>query len=301
MYKQLKKRAVGCLLGIATGDALGEPFEGMHPDEVPPVDGLEWKPEVTDDTILSMITLESILNCGRVDKQDIVRRMLEVEINRIGPTTKLSLERYLQDPSYVPSGGTTNGAAMRAPVMGLLFSEPSKVVMSTITSSLVTHGSSIAIQGACAVACAVWACTMEREPVSWGMWGAKRAEEWWIKNMGGYKNPASSSPPMSSLINSSVKADSYENVVEIFGGGIETAESVPCVFYLVANVHSFREAVTTAAFHGGDSDTIASITGAIIGARDGVSTNPWAETVKAVLRWDVEDMADRIVKFRFSS
>jgi len=290
----LHERVRGCLWGLAVGDALGEPFEGLAPERARRTPWRLGPLKTTDDTQLAIATLEAVLELGYVDRRTIARRMLSLSVPRIGPTTRASLQKYAKDGDFVPERGSTDGAAMRAGPMGLLFEEPEKVVNATALSSLTTHGESIAISAACAVACAVWACTVDESPTRWALWGAKMGAEYG-------KGSKSLVPHLRRAVRSS-KCAAYIDIQRTFGTGIESAEAVPCAMHLVARGLGFAESVMLAARGGGDADTIASMAGCVIGARDGVRAIPtsWMMQLGSALPTDLELLSHRIVRFRYS-
>ncbi len=94
-----------CLIGLAIGDALGEPYEGLSAgrirevwtgDAFPPLK----TPTITDDTILSILVSESILEERGVFPEAIGIKIISNEgrLERIGPTTKNALQRLKEDP-----------------------------------------------------------------------------------------------------------------------------------------------------------------------------------------------------------
>lgn len=90
---------------------------------------------------------------------------------------------------------------------------------------------------------------------------------------------------MKDLLN---KGDTLETeaVVETFGNGIKAQEAVPAAIFsfLHKGKKSFDESVNYAMSLGGDTDTIASMTGAISGAYWGVDRIPplWQNKCEAV-------------------
>jgi ADP-ribosyl-[dinitrogen reductase] hydrolase len=77
-----KDRFLGCLLGCAVGDALGAPYEGLWPRSIPDKATLlagfaefEGYPpgQYTDDTLLSVATVQAILKAGAVVPAQIAR------------------------------------------------------------------------------------------------------------------------------------------------------------------------------------------------------------------------------------
>jgi ADP-ribosylglycohydrolase len=68
----------------------------------------------------------------------------------------------------------------------------------------------------------------------------------------------------------------------LLGNGIKAQESVPIAIYcFLANPDSFEKALESAIFLGGDTDTIACMTGAIAGAALGVRQIPerWLQRI----------------------
>lgn len=79
---ELKDRFLGCLIGCAVGDALGAPFEGLWSHSIPDEDALlagfgefEGYPpgQFTDDTQLSLATVQAILKATDVVPSEIAR------------------------------------------------------------------------------------------------------------------------------------------------------------------------------------------------------------------------------------
>jgi len=72
-----RDRFVGCLLGLALGDASGAPYEGGIPERLAwRVIGRTAEGEMrwTDDTQMSLDLAESLVAKGRIDTEDIARR-----------------------------------------------------------------------------------------------------------------------------------------------------------------------------------------------------------------------------------
>ena len=76
----------GALIGCAVGDAIGAPFEGLWDTSIPSAESLvdgyhEYHGfpagQFTDDTQLTVATVESIVECGRVELGDIAARIAE--------------------------------------------------------------------------------------------------------------------------------------------------------------------------------------------------------------------------------
>jgi ADP-ribosyl-[dinitrogen reductase] hydrolase len=131
-------RGLGCLLGLAVGDAVGTTLEFSRRDERPPLTDMvgggpfrlapgEW----TDDTSVALCLADSIIGCGGIDQCDLMDRFVpwwrdgENSHNGrcfdIGITTRHALARFERtgDPlaGSVDPGTAGNGSVMRlAPV-----------------------------------------------------------------------------------------------------------------------------------------------------------------------------------------
>src|SRR5579883_3275993 len=115
-------RFSGCLLGVAVGDALGQPIEAFSSERLwrefgeirdfmagdprlpLPLGPGQW----TDDTQMTLDILRSLLRCGHVDPADIAREFLadhETEgIRFSGFTVKYSLIRLKRGLPWDKSG-----------------------------------------------------------------------------------------------------------------------------------------------------------------------------------------------------
>ncbi|PXF61995.1 MAG: hypothetical protein C4B59_01895 [Candidatus Methanogaster sp.] len=252
-------KTLNSMYGQAIGDMLGEPVEGLTREEIAmrhhTITGFMGQPSITDDTIMTHLVVRSICEIGRADRRHIAQTFLEnrARIPRMGPTTAQALSRLAEYPDFTPTTGTTDGAAMRAPAIAWLF-PADLVVPNTIESSVATHGSSVAIAGAIAVACAVSGAIAGADietVIRAGVHGAREV-----------------SADLASRIRGAVllaSEGSLEDAIDVTGCGIETAEAVPAVFAIISKHHGFRSAVLAAANLGGDADTIASMVGAITG------------------------------------
>src|SRR5262245_65410840 len=84
------QRLEGGLVGLLIGDALGVPYEFHGPERLPPVEQIEMVPPPgfarahrgtppgtwSDDGAQALCLLASLLECGRLDPEDLGRRLL---------------------------------------------------------------------------------------------------------------------------------------------------------------------------------------------------------------------------------
>ena len=158
---------VGCLLGLALGDAIGAPYEGG------PVERLVWrfigktgkgKTRWTDDTQMALDLAESLLEHGGLNVDDLAQRFAAnyTWTRGYGPATAKLLKgigrghdwRVANRASY-RDGSLGNGGAMRAPVVGLFYSgRPTELAEAARMSAMVTHAHPLGVEGAVLVAAA---------------------------------------------------------------------------------------------------------------------------------------------------
>ncbi len=175
-------RVRGCLLGLAVGDALGAPLEGLSPQQIKThygrvtnyVDGVAaWrrKPHrwrmpglYTDDTQQALALCEVLLECRQIDQERLADLYLGLMtpkgpfsgahrgIGRSFRQVLLSLEQGV--PAHLAGQPTAGiGAAMRIAPVALYFGdETGPMFESVMAASLVTHRDIRSLSGALAVA-----------------------------------------------------------------------------------------------------------------------------------------------------
>lgn len=151
----------GCILGLALGDALGAPYEGGILERLlwrligtTKLGEMRW----TDDTQMSLDVLESLLAAGKVDPDDLaIRFAASYRWSRgYGPGAAKLLKRIRRgmdwraaNRSVYATGSYGNGAAMRAPIVGLFHvTQATELVNATALSAAVTHAHPLGIEGA---------------------------------------------------------------------------------------------------------------------------------------------------------
>ncbi|MDM7935711.1 MAG: ADP-ribosylglycohydrolase family protein, partial [Methanothrix sp.] len=147
MILDLEDRFLGCLLGVAVGDALGMPVEGYTAEEIRSRFGAvqEMMPapeghfhtgllagQFTDDTEETLILAESMVEAHGLSPERFAERLiawgaswtLDERLNRgVGFTTRSAVERMISGVPWTRSGLAipTCGSAMRAAPVGLLY------------------------------------------------------------------------------------------------------------------------------------------------------------------------------------
>jgi ADP-ribosyl-[dinitrogen reductase] hydrolase len=168
----LTDRVLGCVLGGAVGDALGAPFEGLWFHCIPEASELlagfaeyEGFPrgQYTDDTQLTVATLQSVVRTGQIDPGDIARSIARLWRSQavVGPggACTAAADRLLAGGHWsecgAPIGQAGNGTAMRTGPLGLYFlSRPAELPETVAQVSRITHQDPRSIAGGVAVASA---------------------------------------------------------------------------------------------------------------------------------------------------
>jgi poly(ADP-ribose) glycohydrolase ARH3 len=297
-----RDRARGALLGTFVGDALGMPFEGAQPAEVPArlamLDARLGRGTYTDDTQMAIALAESLLERGEVDAAALGRAFAGAHDPRrgygAGTTEVLRLIRSGIHPHAAAStlfggqGSRGNGAAMRiAPVAVRYAHDRAALARAAEASARVTHAHPLARDAAVAQAVAI-AAALRGEPALDAALAAARTPE--------LKQRLAAS---ARLIGARPRP---EEVAARLGNSSRGHESVPAAIYAAAAHESVEEAITFAIRCGGDTDTIGAMAGAVAGARTGASALPsdWLDALEEGPkgRSHIEKLADRLVALR---
>lgn len=329
-----RDRAIGALAGLALGDALGMPTQSMSREWIAARYGrvttlLDAAPDqpiapgmlagsVTDDTEQALLLAGLLIDgAGRVDaaafadalerwEADMVRRG---SADLLGPSTKRAIQRLHagESPDEAGRDGTTNGAAMRVTPVGVAVpaSDQDALLDTVVQASRVTHNSSIGIAAAAAVAAAVSAGVAgtdlgaaldaaERAAAAgarrgrWAAGGDIAARIRWARG----------------FVRGRSRADLADAVADVIGTSVAAQESVVAALALAEALGDEPlDALTLAAGIGGDTDTVAAICGAVLGAHHGVGGLPadLLDTVLRVNRLEPAPVADGLLKLRHGS
>jgi ADP-ribosylglycohydrolase len=234
---------------------------------------------VTDDTSQALIVADlTITGQGMVDEWALAQRLADWEDEMIkrgsadllGPSTRRALDALAAGfgPEAAGRTGTTNGAAMRIAPVGIAVPPGPALYVAVERAARLTHNTSIAMSGAFAVAAAV----------STGMAGGSMGEALEAaisaSESGASRGQPSQAPALAPRL-ATVARDVwgrtpsaiFHYVAEVTGTSLATEESVPAAFaFALAAGSEPWMAVRMAASAGGDTDTIAAMTGALLGA-----------------------------------
>jgi len=273
----LLSRYRGCLLGLALGDALGAPHEGG------PLERLVWrfigftpdgKHRYTDDTQMALDLAHSFLACGRLDAADLAGRFARSYrwSRGYGPSAARVLRLIRRGQDYAQAsrsvhaeGSFGNGAAMRAPVVGLICgSSRDQLVDSAHLTASITHAHPLAREGAVLIASATWHAL--------GGIGAREL----LASASQQAQSAVFSDKLQAAARLLVTEASPLETLRALGNGVAATESCVTAIYLAARNLDlpFEGLLASARACGGDVDTIGAMAGAIWGAYRGAEALP---------------------------
>lgn len=287
-----RSRLEGLLLGTAVGDSIGLPTEGMSPNRITK---LGWSSPLrhrllfrhglmSDDTEHTLMAAQAWLHCqGDVDRfcRSFAWRLrwwiLALPAGVGLATVRSGVKLWLGFPptrSGVNSAG--NGGAMRSGLFGLIHANDESTRATTVRAlTEITHRDTRATVGAQAIAEMVALIANNEEefrnivPTNEAMKAlralATRDREW----------QRTLDTLSDSLTNGLHLEDFWATIGEREGVSGYVFHTVPVALYAWLRYRGdFEEAITRVVTLGGDTDTVAAITGALCGATHGVESIP---------------------------
>lgn len=284
-----EERIEGGLLGLLVGDALGVPYEFQPPARIPAAPGIEFEPPpgyprahsgtapgtYSDDGAQALCLLASLLECGRLDPDDLGRRLLAwyesgylavggrvfdvgIQTSQAFRALKAGTPALEAGPSEERANG--NGSLMRALPLALWHrGTDAELAADVCTQSCVTHGH-LRSQYCCALYC-LWArYTLDERP---GPWASAFAT---------LRGLLPDDSPGRDELEDAIRPDDPPGRPGGPGGGYV----VDCLrsARLVAEAGTSEDIVKAAVALGDDTDTTACVAGGIAGLRDGVGAIP---------------------------
>ncbi len=313
-------RIEATLLGVAIGDALGMPAEGLRRAEVWARYGLirslhpaprdhrlhRGAPagQVTDDTHLTWLVAQTVIaGHGQYDWPHYWQRFVawaESHPEVLGPSTQAALAEYRRHPEQLEQlqyPGDTNGLAMRISPLGIVYprSRLDQLVEAVKTAARPTHVHPQAIAAAAAVAAVVSAGMDQERPqraLGWGIEVANNLD----RELAGRLREA---VRQADRLDDEGLLDYLDTVV---GTGVRAMQSIPLAFAVAWHWRDAPSAaVSFAASLGGDSDTNAALVGAMLGAVQNPRWPPsWVTGVQKYLPGDLHQLARQLAACRAS-
>jgi ADP-ribosyl-[dinitrogen reductase] hydrolase len=274
-----RERAVGSVLGLALGDALGAPFEFRRAAQVPdplPAFELEWMGlppgSTTDDTAMARNLIGSLLEHGVLDTDDVLARhiaWLETGPPDVGNLTRIVLSRAAEGATdaareYVeqrgPEVSAGNGSVMYCAPLGVAYADRSEELPTLAPAlSVITHWDERCRTACLAVTLAV-ASLVRGEPGERAVIDAVTAV---ADREGGEE--------LEYLVEQAGRArpiDGPDMGFTFFTAGL--------ALRVAAEQQGFEEGLRYVVGLGGDTDTNAAVAGALLGALHGQRGLPTA-------------------------
>jgi poly(ADP-ribose) glycohydrolase ARH3 len=310
METNLKEKFVGSMLGALLGDVIGAVVEGESPgyirktfknldellalEHVEELFGGKWPVgRYTDDTQMALSVAEWLISETVLDGKSLLARFSKAyePWRRYGPGAGMILEAFPEHQAnwsalatmMFPQGSYGNGSAMRVAPIGLYFHrDVSGIIEVARTSSMTTHSHHWAVQGATLQATAVALAASAN-----GELLPNRFVENLELVLSRFDKLGQDTSPYQKAFATMKKGLSVHfapaQVCDALGVGIKAHEAVPMAIYcFLASPSSYEKAIEQAIFLGGDTDTIACMTGAISGAYLGAGAIPrkWLDRVQ---------------------
>jgi poly(ADP-ribose) glycohydrolase ARH3 len=279
MSPSLEDRFVGCLVGLAIGDALGAPYEGLTSEDIffrfgepthiatnPDNDTLFY----TDDTEMMLGVAETLIEEGEIREETLMANFVKNyhPERGYGRGARQILEAAQERKDWrevaatiFPGGSLGNGAAMRVAPVGLFFhQDETKLWEQARRSGSVTHGHPVGVEGGQLMALAI-SCAMKSEPI-------KRNVV--LKELLAH----ATTEPFQWAIRKALQIKRH-NTIASLGSTLHADRSViTAIVCFLDSPTDFNLAVGRAISLGDDTDTLAAMTGATLGAHCGVSAIP---------------------------
>ena len=327
---EMSDKAYAALLGLAIGDAVGMPYEMMNRKEIKEIRKEDEffseipeesfvkrdlvKAEVTDDTLLTMHLAKYLIkNKGKFRRDGYFEDLAEYINNNnlitkgiIGPSTGRTIIKITRNENFSLSerAGFSSGLAMKIVPFGIVddFSEQKKILKTIEKLAYYSHYTDTAISAAAGTASIISSALEGKELDSIfaeALEVMKEAENYGLRTFQAstYKR----SKFLLSYLEELESEEALDFLSEVMGTGINSFEVFPAalsVFKLFPD--SAEKAFEEALKLGGDTDTIAALTGAFIGAYNGpeVFEQEWIDELKSVNNFDFAKTAEKLLKFR---
>ena len=305
----MRDRFLGCMLGLAAGDALGTAIEFSPPGSFEPLEDIvgggpfrlrpgEW----TDDTSMALCLAESLIEQSRFDPFDQMKRYCrwyrEGHLSSngrcfdIGSTVRSALEDFEETGDPI-SGGTGprsagNGSIMRlAPVPLLYANFPETAIELSGKSSRTTHDTMACID----------ACRYFGGLIAGAVKGASK-EELLSRGYSPDGDTCKEGDLTDEIFEIAQGSFKSKSPPEIKGAGyvVKSLEAALWAFY---RSNSFEEGCLMAVNLGDDADTTGAVYGQLAGSFYGSDNIPDGWVEKLALRQKIERFAEKL--FHLSS
>lgn len=233
-FKKRMKSNSNTIIGAVIGDVIGSVFEWNN-IKTTDFDLFNPKCDFTDDTVLTIAVADCILN-----KKDFAKTIWEYGRKYRGRGYGGSFRKWLKEDKPKPYGSFGNGSAMRASAVGFAFEDIETVLEVAKQSAEVTHNHPEGIKGAQATATSIFLARQGK---------SKQEIKDYITQTLDYNLDFT-----------------LDEIRPTYKFDVTCQGSVPQAIVAFLESSDFESAIRLAISIGGDSDTIACITGGIASA-----------------------------------
>jgi ADP-ribosylglycohydrolase len=294
----IEKKLRGYLFGTACADALGRPVEHLTLEQIKKKYGekgiLELPPNSpwTDDTQLLLVLARALLRGAELELPELMSNIAEELVLWLdepdlgaGATTRGAALNLKDGTPWSKSGisSKTCGSLMRAGILGFVYqNNPQKLVKVALVSGKITHSHPVAEAASIAGAYAVKLALDGVEP--------GEMFEPLLKVTQGISQEFTHA--LESSYNTAYSGIGDEDGLNKLGQGWYADETFAMAYFCILRYpNDYKKAVQTAVNITGDSDSVASVAGGILGVRLGIEAIPvfWTEALKE------KEMLERMV------
>ncbi|MDX1616228.1 MAG: ADP-ribosylglycohydrolase family protein [Candidatus Promineifilaceae bacterium] len=296
MAPSSNEHRLGCLLGLACGDAVGTTVEFRSRGSFEPLTDMvgggpfglapgQW----TDDTSMALCLAESLVESDGFDPADQMERYVRWwrhghlsstgSCFDIGNTTAAALRRF--ERTGEPYSGSTdpytagNGSIMRLAPISIYFSPDLEAVIHySGESSRTTHGAA-----ECVDACRYFGSLLHLALIGEDKEGILTADAY---------------SPQTPKIAAIARGDYQRKSCSAIRGSGYVVESLEAALWCFWRTDSYEAAILEAANLGDDADTTAAVCGQISGAYYGVGGMPEGWLAKVALRETIITLVERL-------
>lgn len=302
----LQLRIRGAVLGAVLGDAFGAPFEGASPGAeltraVHERDGAIRHWGYTDDGEMAIGFAESLVERRGFEAEHVLATLAERQEPARGyGSGTLRVFRAFQDGAGIEDAATAsreggsagNGAAVRvAPLAALLHADPAALAIAAASSARLTHAAPDAIAAAVVQAVVIGALVRGTPP---------SPVEAFLTASSSAPDAAPARQALESLSRLLAARASHEEAAKSLGTRPLAMESVPFALFCFLRDPSRHETLLEAVASGGDTDSIGSLVGALLGAANGAGVFPrqWVHNLENSPRGRdaIIDLADALLE-----
>jgi poly(ADP-ribose) glycohydrolase ARH3 len=295
----LKEKYLGCLIGSAVGDAIGE-LAFAHPEEnrLRAAVGRAEVLRYTDDTAMALGLAQSLAERGVLDQEHLGgafhRNFLKEPWRGYAggpPTIFATVERT--GISYVEAAGRLfggegslgNGAAMRVAPLGLFYHNSPALYEAAAASAAVTHAHPVGRDGAALQALAV-AQAVKLNPTE------PFPGQAFLKALQAGTRTAEMQEKLRRVEDLLAQEAPVADAARTLGRSVAVHESLPfALFAFLRHPQSYVDCLMCAILNGGDRDTLGAMAGAVAGAYLGLAAIPPAWLSKLENRETLEQAA----------